>query len=181
MSIELRVSSRYARALFDDAQKKGILDVIESDVKSVLEVIKSNRELYGLLKSPVISMHTKGTILDKIFKNQLHPDTTSFLKMILGKRRGIVLSDILEVLYRMIQEDKGIVPASITVATQLSDTYLDKIKAILASKIGSKMDLTIKIDPSILGGYILQYSDKLLDASVATQLLNVRKQLNNAN
>ena len=69
----------------------------------------------------------------------------------------------------------GKVVAEITTATELDQETLEKIRDKIEELFGKRAEITVKLDPSIIGGFIVKVADKVLDASIKTQLENLKK------
>ena len=95
------------------------------------------------------------------------------------KGRESLLPEIAQSFEDQYNEMHGITKAYITLAAEMNDELLDKIKnKISALGVDStKIEINKTIDPSIIGGFILQVEDKLYDASIKTKLAKSRKEL----
>ena len=72
---------------------------------------------------------------------------------------------------------KNIVVCSLTLARQLGDETINRIKSIVETKTKKEVEFNVKIDPSIIGGFVLEYDAQCLDASVAGRLRTIKKQI----
>ncbi len=102
----------------------------------------------------------------------------SFLILLFNKGRIGFLREIASYYNDMADELKGVVKASVTSATQLSDDAVSKIKESLSKKTGKTIVLNVEQDPSLIGGVVTKLGDLVLDGSVKTQLINMRETLN---
>ena len=173
----IRIASRYAKSLIEMAQEQKKLDRVLEDVKSFRKALK-NRDLYLLVKSPIVSITKKKDIFNALFSKSFDELTVAFFGIILRKGREAYLPEIadeFEVQYKIL---KGISSVKITTATPLSDKDLDKIKSkLLESGItAQQIEFTTAVDPEIIGGFVIQIEDNLYDASVARKLNELRKE-----
>jgi F-type H+-transporting ATPase subunit delta len=178
---ELRVASRYAKSLFDLAIEKGALGNVEEDSRTFIEVCDQNRGFENMLKSPIITSDKKWSIMTKLFGGKFSPITMSFIKIVLRKNRDIVLKKIFEAFEEMYNEKKGILTATVYTAVPVSEKIKKDITSFLEKETSRSINLKTGIREDILGGFVLQYEDKLLDASVASQLKSLRNHLINNN
>jgi F-type H+-transporting ATPase subunit delta len=174
----IRISSRYAKSLLDLAKDGSKIDVVKGDLKLFRDAI-SNRDLALMIKSPIIKADKKLSIFKAIFNDKVDVLTSSFFDIVIKKGRESLLPEIAQSFEDQYNEMHGITKAYITLAAEMNDELLDKIKnKISALGVDStKIEINKTIDPSIIGGFILQVGDKLYDASIKTKLAKSRKEL----
>ena len=176
MSVK-RIASRYAKSLLDLSNESKNLDTVFKDMQSLQEAVK-NRDLYLMLKSPIINAKKKKDIVQKIFGAGFDKMTMGFMNIIITKGRESYLPEIANEFVEQYNDLKSISTAILTSATPLSADALASIKAkLLASNITNEsVEIATKVDPNILGGFIIEIGDKLYDASVAHKLETLKKQ-----
>lgn len=172
-----RVASRYAKSLLDLAKEQNKLDKVLEDIQSFKKAI-ANRDLYLLVKSPIVNTTKKETIFKELFHGKYDELTMAFFDIILRKGRESYLPAIVSEYEKQYKALKGITEVSITTATELSDAELQKIREkLLASEItAQELEFTTKVDPDIIGGFVIKIEDNLYDASVARKLNDLRKE-----
>lgn len=174
-----RVASRYAKSLVDMALERHQLDRIKEDVDSVLAMAK-NRDFALLLSSPVINPGKKQSILsallDKAGADEL---TKAFVRIVINKGREGDLVGILRSFNEQFKKLRHISTVKLTSATALDADTLSEIrsKLIAGGKTEANVDLDTHIDPSLLGGFILEFDGQIYDASVAHKLREMKKDL----
>jgi len=172
-----RIASRYAKSLLDLAKERNNLEVVFGDMQS-LEKAVENRDLYLMLKSPIINTKKKKDIATKIFGASFDKMSSAFIDLIIAKGREAYLPEIATEFVAQYNAYKSISSATLTSATPLTEAALASIKAkLMESNITNEtVDITTKVDPNILGGFIIEIGDKLYDASVAHKLETLKKQ-----
>jgi F-type H+-transporting ATPase subunit delta len=118
-----------------------------------------------------------------IFSKHICPLTLSFFKLIFVKGRSIAIAEILEAFAEMFRKKKGIQVVQMTTALALSDELKQSIlKTLTGIEMlkGKTIELKEKVDPSIVGGMVLQIEDKLFDASIAGKLGKLKQELLNS-
>lgn len=174
-----RVADRYAKSLLDLAVEQKQLEVIKGDVEKLVEMTK-NQDFKMLLASPVIKPSKKKTILaeilDKAGAQQL---TKVFVDVLINKGREADLIGILGAFDRQYKKLNNISSVKVTSAAALSATELETIRKQLISsgKTEASVDIETNVDPSIIGGFILEFDGKVYDASVAHKLGELRKEI----
>jgi F-type H+-transporting ATPase subunit delta len=81
----------------------------------------------------------------------------------------------------MVDAAKGVIKAKVTTAIELPESSLTNIKNYLSKRVNAQIEMDVEINAELLGGFILKYDDKLIDASVSSQLKELRKSLLNSN
>lgn len=177
MSVQ-RIASRYAKSLIDLAAEREDLDRVMEDIQHFLEVCKV-RDFQLLMKSPIVHASKKISVFRKLFGEQYDKLTMSFLEIIIRKGREEYLPEIAEEFVSQFREIRRIASVSLTTATALDPNQLEEIKNRIASSgaVYENVELSTTVDSSIIGGIIIEFDDKLYDASVAHQLNEARKAL----
>ena len=172
-----RIASRYAKSLLDLAIEQGNLEIVLGDMKGLLEMSK-NRDLLLLFKSPIVSLDKKRAIFKALFDPHFSVLSTAFIHLILTKRREDILAEIAEEFVAQYKEYKGITNVTITSATPLEAASLEEIKSkLLKSDItATELEITQKVNPDLIGGFIIEVGDKLFDNSIAYNLSKLSKQ-----
>lgn len=171
-----RIASRYAKSLIDFAQENNNLEEVKNDM-AVLDKALESRDLVMLLKSPIVNELKKKEIFNVLFDGKLSDTTLGFLNIIMNKGREEyipAISNEFEAQYKLM---KGISEVKLTTATPISEANLSSIKAKLLSSNETSQEVEIDtiVDPSILGGFIIEIGDKLYNDSIAYKLSQMKK------
>ena len=172
-----RIASRYAKSLIDFAQENNKLEEVKTDM-TVLDKALESRDLVMLLKSPIVNELKKKEIFNVVFDGKLSATTLGFLNIILNKGREEfipAISDEFEAQYKMM---KGISDVKLTTASPISEANLASIKSKLLSsnETAQQVEIETIVDPSIIGGFIIEIGDKLYNDSLAYKLSQMKKQ-----
>jgi len=104
---------------------------------------------------------------------------TNFSELLIKDRVENKLAEIAEAFEVISDKEAGILRAEITSARELGLEIKNKLKDYLQNKVKVKTIIfTEKIDAKLKGGFILKYQDKVLDASLSTNLSNLQKFIN---
>ena len=176
MSVSSRVAGRYAKSLMDLAKEMGKLDVVVEDIKSIAAAVK-NRDLYLLLQSPIITADKKNAVMSAIFGGKLNELTMSFIKICIDKSREGLLPDISTEFLAEHKKMQGITTVKVTTATPLSTEAIEAIRKqlVASSDTLANVEIDVVLNPSLIGGYVVEFGDKLYDASVAHKLEVLKK------
>ena len=165
------VSDRYASALYELAAEKKLVDSVLNDLSNLKNILKDNKELSLVVKSPLISSSDKQnifeTLLEKINANEL---TNTFIKVIEKNKRFSNLASIITQFININSQKRGDVIADITSADELNDDQKNNITNQLKSILGDKLSLSFDVDKNIMGGLIVKVGSKMIDTSLANKI-----------
>jgi F-type H+-transporting ATPase subunit delta len=175
-----RLASRYAKSLLDLAVEKGLLEKVYEDMLYLQQLTKSSRDFLSLLRSPIVSADKKQAVVDAVIAKNVGDLTAAFTRLLINKNREGELPEIITAFVKQYKEKKGIHTIKLTTAVPVSDGVKQQIVQQVKSTSGMQnIELEEKVDPGIIGGFVLQAGDKLVDASIAYDLKNVARQFEN--
>lgn len=171
-----RIATRYAKSLLDLAQEQGKLERILEDIKA-FQSATEQRDFFLLLKSPIVNPTKKGTILKEIFGGKFDEMTMAFLNIVLRKGREGFLPDIVKEFQNQYKALKQISTVKLTTATPVTEASLEAIKKQLQGSSNTQVNIEIEtaVNPDLIGGFVIEFDDKLYDASVAHKLNELKK------
>ena len=173
-----RLSYRYAKSLLDLSQEQKVLDKVYNDMVDINETIAGSPDFNAMLKSPIINGDKKTKIVDAVFGDKVSDLTIQFLHLLIKKGREKDLAGIGQALVEMYNAMNNVKEVTIKTASTLGKATLDEIrKKVEEANKGEKITFKTEVDASLIGGFVLQYDDKLLDSSIKRKLGVVRKLL----
>lgn len=172
----IRLAKRYAKALFELAIERDVMEQVKTDMDLVIEIFE-NRDFCNMILSPIIRQAKKQDIISEIFKDKVSELSLLYIMLIIKKKRELVLKDIAEQYILIFKEEKGIITTTINTAVSLDSNLRKEIISLMEKETKKKIDLIEKVDENLLGGFVLQYNDKLYDASIRRKLNKLRSEL----
>ena len=176
MSVQ-RIASRYAKSLLELAQEQNKLEAVTGDMEN-FKALLEERDLYLLLKSPVVGTEKKRQIFKTLFEGKFDKLTSAFLDILAVKVRESYMPEIVNEYLAQYKRLKNISTVTITSTTELDEKTLEAIKAKLLDNdtTDKKLEIISIVDPDLIGGFILEFDDKIYDASLSTKLEGLRRQ-----
>ena len=173
------MAGRYAQALFELATETGTVERVAADLATFESLVDSSEDLRRFVKSPVFSAEEQVKALDALLaRAEITGNAANFLKLVAAKRRLFAIGDMIRDFHRLNDAAKGIVRATVTVAEPLKDAHVEALKTALAEVSGGKeIDVAVKVDPSIIGGLIVQLGSRMVDGSLKTKLNSIRTRM----
>jgi F-type H+-transporting ATPase subunit delta len=153
-----RVARHYAEALFYAAQKWGQEEEVGEKLASLKEIFEEDAELQKILSHPLFSPQEKEQALKAL------------LPRILSRKKEEMFTSIAPEYQRLLDQAKDIEAVGVTVAAPLSPAMESELESRLVSFVGKKVRMEIRIEPEILGGFVLRWGDRVIDASVKKKL-----------
>jgi F-type H+-transporting ATPase subunit delta len=170
-----RVASRYAKSLLELAVEKNILEKVHSDMSSVLSLSEADSSFLDTIKSPVISSEKKLGALKVLAGKDADALTLKFFELVSEKGRTALLPEMATAFLRLYNEHLGIQIAEVESTFQLDDALRKSFTDIVKEVSGKeKVKLVERIDPNLIGGFVLRIGDKQLDESIKSKLLKLR-------
>lgn len=172
MSTERSIAGRYATALFELYQEG--VDV-SADLNKVAQVV-TNEDAKELLTNTQITAEDRAAIVMKA-ASVTSEQVSRLLILLCTRNKATLITHIDEMLGQMIRESNAQVMVDVTVAGKLDVKLADKLKEVISTGIGKKVDLNVATDASILGGLILNIGDRQIDHSVRGRLDGMKRAL----
>ena len=176
-SFSSETASRYALALYELAKENSELEVVEKNVSDILEIYNTSEDLKSFIKNPTQSQLSQLEIINKIFSQMyLTKITTSFLGVLINKRRIFFINKIFLSFLSLTSKKRGELRASLTSSKKLREDELENLKQTLSQTMKSSIVLDYQIDESLIGGLRMQIGSLMIDTSIKNKL-NKYKQI----
>ena len=175
-----RLAKRYAKSIIDLSLEKNQLEETYKDMVFLQAILKSSKELNTLLKSQVVTPDKKQAVLDALTKDRVSVLTASFNRLLIRKGREANLPEIAQAFIDQYKDHKKIQVVKLITASPISDAVRDSlVDKIKAETNIQNIELTTEVNPDIIGGFVLQMGDTLIDSSISYDLNAIKKQFMN--
>jgi F-type H+-transporting ATPase subunit delta len=166
----------YSEALFEAAREQGKIDVIREQLGAFVEALENHRELSTFFFSPSFSSREKKEGIDRVLVGA-DESCVNFLKVLIDNHRIPVIFRIRKQYEALWREENRLLPVEITSAVELDEDVARRIAERVEQQTGRRVELTRRVDESILGGLVVRVSNMILDASIRNQLERLRRQV----
>jgi ATP synthase F1 delta subunit len=170
------IAEVYARALFEVASEREVLDEVHEQLGQFADALGENRTLMQFFFSPYFSSEEKKTALGRAIEGA-NPAFMNFLQALIERHRMPVIFRIRDRFEQMWEEARKLLPVEVTSAIELDDAIIRSIGERVGEQTGRKVELSSRVDPEILGGIVLRVGNFILDASIVNRLEQLRKQV----
>jgi F-type H+-transporting ATPase subunit delta len=174
---ESKISVRYAKALFALAFENHALDHVKTDVETLVQCIREISDFQFVIHSPVIRTSEKKALFTELFSPAFHSLTLSFITLLLDHRREDYLEGIARHFLTLMRKEQGVRTAGVITAVPLSESLRQSVLKLIGRKFNATVELKEEVDENLIGGFILRVGDQQIDASIATKLKRIEKDL----
>ena len=170
------VAEVYARALFEAAQDKDVLDPVHDQLGQFADALDDNRELAQFFFSPYFSVDQKKDGLHGAVEGA-EPVFMNFLEALLERHRMPVIFRIRSRFDQLWANEHKLLPVEVTSAVKLDDSTVASIGESIGKQLNRTVELASSVDPEIIGGIVLRVGNLVMDASIRTRLEKLRQQV----
>lgn len=171
-------AKNYSKALVEMVRDNVIsFEDLSKDLATVSEILKTSQDLRLTLENPTVSEEVKSQIVEEVFKNEVHPQVVSFLKVLIDKNRFSEFSQIKADYEIKLDDVNKIQAVEITSAVELSEEYRERILQKLSEKLQKNIRPNWKVDENIIAGLIYRINDNVIDTSIKSKLDKLNKNL----
>lgn len=175
-----RLASRYAKSLIDLAIEKDQLEKIFADMQWLQQLVRESRDFANLLKSPIVKPSKKLQVVSTIIKDSVSDVTALFVRLLITKGRETNLPEIISAFISQYKKYKNIYTIKLSTAYPLSEDLKNAIiDQIRKTSVMQNIELETAVNEDLIGGFVLESGDKLLDASIAYDLKQIARQFEN--
>lgn len=174
-----KIAEVYAEAFLKavDAKNESMDDAVAEFDSFITDVLDANEKFEAVLKSAIIGADAKSGMIERIFQGNASPTFLSFLKVLARHSRLDIVRAVHRELRKLDDKRRGRIPVIITTAVELPEEAFDGIAESLSKKLGGEPIIRKAVDPNVIGGIVVRVGDTIYDASIASQLLNVRQNM----
>ena len=169
----------YARALFQAAREEGVLEEVASEQRMLAAAMRESPQLQSFLRNPQIDPPDKAAVLEQLVEGASHL-TRNFVRLVAQKGRAGELAEMSDELDALVDREQGRLAVELTTAYALSDEEASSIVERIEQASGRKVEASRSVDPSLVGGLVLQIGSFRADGSVRGRLERLRQELSTA-
>jgi len=170
------INRLYGKALYDLAEQYGNLDACLDQAVLVRDTLKLT-ESQQILANPLISKESKFAFLKEAFLDTLAEPFSSFLELLISKNREALLVPSLTEFLRMGDRWRGVVEAHVVSAVMLRPEQVSALHDVLQRKLEKTVDMTVTVDPALIGGFYLNVDGHTVDSSVRRRLQDMKRSI----
>ncbi len=169
------VAQRYATALFDLADEKQAHDAIAESLGVILRAVEESADLKAFLASHQIATAAKTSAIAAVLESLgAHPLVRNLAGLMAANNRLEALPGAAQAYLEELAKRRGEITAEVTAAQALSDAQSAALNEQLRAAHGAKVNMSVTVDPSLIGGLIVKVGSKMIDSSMKSKLLKMQ-------
>ena len=170
------IPSRYAKALLEFAQIRSTAKQVCEEMENLSHSFSVEPALRPTLNNPILSVEDKKKLIHSAIGTKVSKETERFVDLVLENHREEYLQSIALMYQEFYRKANNISVGSLETAVAVDQEVVNRIKELVTSRTHGTMELKTKVNPKIIGGFIFEIDFRRLDASVISQLADIRKQ-----
>ena len=165
------LARRYAKALFELAQEKKVLEKVEKDLTALKGLLTTSDDVKKVIGRPILSRENQTEFMDRLLqKAKAEKVTQNFVALLAKNRRLTIALDIINAFFEKLRQYRGEKMATITTATPLDKNQVQTIESSLSKTLDQKIIAENKVNADMLGGVTIQIGSKMLDNSLSGKI-----------
>jgi F-type H+-transporting ATPase subunit delta len=171
------IAQRYAKALLLAASKQDAVKEVYEDTQGFLSLLVEQPAFRDFLLSPQVSTEKKQEVIKKVIGPRASHLVVKLIDLLVEKKRFMFVEEIVEAYKNLYEKHMGIVEIRAVTAIPLDESLEAKLHKKLEEETKKTIRLETMVDPSIIGGVILQMEDKVIDGSIRHKLEMLKRHL----
>ncbi len=172
---EIAIAKVYSQAIFEVSSGRGTTAEVLGEIALLGKLAGESREFANFLSSPMVDEKDRAKAIDKMFRGRLSDVVVDALQVINHKGRLSLLPAIAEQYRQLLRDRDRRVDVLVATAVPLGEKLREEIRAAVARFTGLEPDLHEKVDPSLIGGVVLEVGDRKVDGSVLFEISKYRQ------
>ncbi len=162
---------RYALALLELADERKQLDPVAEELRGIKAMIAESADLRRLIRSPLFTREQQSQAMSAILEQAgVGELTRRFVLLVARNRRLFALDRMIAAYLAELARRRGEITARVTSATELDDEQQRALVETLRKEVGAKVQVELKVDPSLIGGLIVRVGSRMIDKSIRSKL-----------
>ena len=167
------LGKRYATALFELGQDGQLLPVFLEQAKGLLGLLQEE-DCKAFITHPRVSSADKINFFSTAFDGKIHAHLMGFLQLAVSKNREDFLLSALQKLVDMIRHHQHQTTARVVSAVPLTQAQLEKLAAVLGSRLGKQVDVLVQVNPAVIGGISVHVDGFFMDHTLRFLLRDMK-------
>lgn len=170
------IAMRYAKAMLEYTEKESVSDKVFGEMESLARKFALEPRLRAYLMNPMLAAEDKMALLESAVGGKPGRQMQRFLTLVLLNRREEFLQQIALNYLDLYRKARHIRLATIETAVPVPVQTQERIRQYLAGKTDDTIQLDLHLNPALIGGFIFRMDFREIDASVAGQLRDIKRQ-----
>ncbi|KJE97958.1 H+ transporting ATP synthase O subunit isoform 2 [Capsaspora owczarzaki ATCC 30864] len=177
------VAGRYAEALYSAASKNNALEAVEKDLAQVRNLANADAAFNEFLNTPLLKRSDKKKLaIDITKKIKLNALSQNLLGALAENNRLDYTLQVADAYDTIMRAQRGIVSCNVASANPLDQSFQNQLQQALKGfvKPNEKITFNFRVEPTIIGGLVIELGDKYIDMSVLSRIQKLSQTLREA-
>ena len=177
------IGSRYAKALIKlIGEDHKLLEATGDEVEALAGLYQESPQMQELILEPKYSKSVKAKAIGEIMSQfEFSELVQKFARYLTSQGRFEIIGAVALSFEQLSNALLGKAKATITVAKDLSDKEVADLQKKLSAYSQKKVELSVTVDPAIIGGAITQIGSLVLDGSIKNRLNQIKETISKGN
>ncbi len=176
------IARRYATALADVVTARGEAREVQDELSAWEEMMQTNSQLLEVFRNPTIPYEQKRRVANALIeRTRVRPTTSNFIQVLLQNQRLADLGEINRNFAQELDRRSGTVSAQVTTARPVPPQEQEALRARLGDLTRSNVRLQFDVDENLIGGIVTRIGSTVYDASVRSQLEQIKHRMSGEN
>ncbi len=173
------ISRRYAKALARYAAERNEDATVYGEIQQMSKLFRQERLLHEALQSPVLPVEEKISAFSHLSPAPLSKSLLDFIRLVIRHHRESCLYLMFFSFMELYRERHNIKEAELVTASPVAGEVEENLRRKMQEWSGCTVNITRKVNPALIGGFIFRMDDTLIDTSLASQLRLLKSRLGN--
>jgi F-type H+-transporting ATPase subunit delta len=164
-------------AALDAADARGQLENVEDELFRFGRIVGGDQSLARILSDRKNPVEGRSALLDSLLSGKANPTTVQLVRNVLTGPHVGTAENAIERLSEIASRRRGQSVARVTTAVPLTEAQEQRLTQVLGRIYGRTIGLQVTVDPSVLGGLVVQVGDEVIDGSIAHRLEAAQRRL----
>ena len=174
-----QIATTYAQALYDLAKEENLTETVLQQVTALQQAFQEEPGYLRLMTAANLSKEERCRILDEAFRDQAEPYVLNFMKILTEKGYIRHFSDCCTAFHKKYNDDNNILTVRAVTAVSLDEKQVRALQSKLEKITGKTVELSCRVDETLLGGVLLDYDGKRVDGTIKNRLDSIGSLLEN--
>lgn len=169
----LQTIEKFAYSVYEIAKEEKLIQKYKEDLELLTAVFQQAPAFFEILSDVTVEVQKRQEIFKNTFEQDIDKYIVSLVSLLI--ERGLFKSfrPILKKALRLINTELGVKTVVIRTAFELKDDQYDRLIKALEKKYATTIEATVVVDPTIIGGILVDFHSEVLDSTVKTKLSSI--------
>jgi len=173
------ISMRYAKALFAYTEHTNASEEVFREMETLARSFALEPRLRPTLLNPILGARDKNALIKSAIGERISRQTWRFIHLVVRNHREEMLQSMALNYLDLYRKARNISIAVVETVVPIDPETEERVKTLICDRTHGTVELSKRINPDMIGGFIFQMNFLRIDASVVSQLSEIKKHFTN--